>query len=41
MKDFLSGSLAVGKKKVYAVTLHATFAQRCCDALSNTEDLRT
>jgi len=41
MKDFLSGRLAVGKKKVYAVTLHATFAQRCCDALSNTEYLRT
>jgi hypothetical protein len=41
MKDFLPGSLAVGKKRFTPLTLHATFAQGCCDALSNAEDLRT
>ena len=41
MKDLLPGRLTIGKKKVHALTLHTTFTQRCRDALSNAEHLRT
>ena len=37
VKDFLPGSLTIGKEKVYSFALQTTFAQRCSDALSNTE----
>jgi hypothetical protein len=40
MKDFLPGSLTVGKEKVHSFALQTTITQRCRDALSNTEHLR-
>ena len=41
VKDFLPGSLTVGKEIVHSFALQTTFSQRCSDALRNSEHLCT